>query len=38
VVFGLFAPVDDFRSALLASSSLALAAAVVAWWLPEEKL
>jgi MFS family permease len=36
VVFGLFAPVDDFRNALLASSGLALAAAVVAWWLPEE--
>jgi predicted MFS family arabinose efflux permease len=35
VVFGLFAPVGDFRLALLASSGLALAAATGAWWLPE---
>jgi MFS family permease len=36
VVFGWLAPVGDFRTALLASSGLALAAAVWAWWLPEE--
>lgn len=35
VVFGWFAPVGDFRLALLASSSLALVAAVWSWWLPE---
>jgi MFS family permease len=35
VVFGLFAPVGDFRLALLASSTLALAAAVFSCWLPE---
>ena len=36
VVFGWLAPVGDFRTALLYSSLLALAAAVWAWWLPEE--
>ncbi len=36
VVFGWFAPVGDFRVALLASSSLALAAALWAWWLPDD--
>jgi MFS family permease len=36
VVFGLNAPVGDFRSALLVSSSLALAAGIWAWWLPED--
>jgi MFS family permease len=35
VIFGWFAPVGDFRVALLASSSLALLAAIWAWWLPE---
>ena len=35
VVFGWLAPVGDFRLALLASSLLALAAAVASWWLPE---
>ena len=35
VIFGWAAPVGDFRTALLASSLLALAAAVWAWWLPE---
>ncbi|MSU70027.1 MAG: MFS transporter [Opitutaceae bacterium] len=35
VVFGLFAPVGDFRLALLAASGLALAAATCSWWLPE---
>lgn len=37
VVFGWLAPVDDFRLALLASSGLALGAAIWAWWLPEER-
>ncbi len=36
VVFGWLAPVGDFRTALLYSSLLALAAAIWAWWLPEE--
>ena len=36
VIFGWAAPVGDFRLALLASSVLALAATVWAWWLPEE--
>ncbi len=36
VVFGWAAPVGDFRLALLASSLLALAATVWAWWLPDE--
>ncbi|HEY4300596.1 MAG TPA: MFS transporter [Candidatus Didemnitutus sp.] len=36
VVFGWLAPVGDFRVALLASSALALAAAVSARWLPED--
>ena len=35
ILFGLFAPVGDFRIALLISSTLALAAALWAWWLPE---
>ena len=35
VIFGWAAPVGDFRTALLASSLLALAATVWAWWLPE---
>ncbi len=35
VVFGLVAPVGDFRVALLAASLLALAAALAACWLPE---
>ena len=37
IIFGWLAPVGDFRTALLVSSSLALAAAVVAWWLPERE-
>jgi MFS family permease len=36
LVFGWAAPVGDFRMALLASSGLALAAAVWSWWLPAE--
>lgn len=36
VVFGWLAPVGDFRTALLYSSFLALAAAIWAWWLPED--
>ena len=36
VIFGWLAPVGDFRTALLASSALALGAAIWAWWLPEE--
>ncbi len=36
IVFGWLAPVDDFRLALLYSSSLALAATIWAVWLPEE--
>ena len=35
ILFGWLAPVGDFRTALLASSALALVAAVWAWWLPE---
>jgi MFS family permease len=35
VVFGLLAPVGDFRGALLWVSLIAAAAAVVSWWLPE---
>jgi hypothetical protein len=35
IVFGWLAPIDDFRIALLGSSALALAAAIIAWWLPE---
>lgn len=37
VLFGWLAPVGDFRLALLASSTLALAAAIWAWWLPEQE-
>ena len=36
VIFGLWAPVGDFRTALLVSSLLAFVAATGAWWLPEE--
>lgn len=36
IVFGLNAPVGDFRVALLISSSLALAAGIWGWWLPEQ--
>jgi MFS family permease len=36
IIFGWLAPVGDFRTALLYSSLLALAAAVWAFWLPEE--
>ncbi len=36
IIFGWLAPVGDFRTALLYSSLLALAAAIWAWWLPEE--
>ena len=35
ILFGWLAPVGDFRSALLASSALALVAGVWSWWLPE---
>jgi MFS family permease len=35
IVFGWLAPVGDFRLALLATSLLALAAAIASWWLPE---
>jgi len=38
IIFGWLAPVGDFRSALLATSLLALAAAVWAHWLPERGL
>jgi hypothetical protein len=37
IVFGWFAPVGDFRTALLVSSFLALAAAVAGWKLPEKE-
>lgn len=37
VVFGWVAPVNDYRSALLASSLLAVLAAVASWWLPEKE-
>ena len=36
IIFGWLAPVGDFRTALLYSSLLALAAAIWAFWLPEE--
>jgi len=36
IIFGWLAPVGDFRVALLYSSVLALAAAIWAFWLPEE--
>jgi MFS family permease len=36
IVFGLLAPVGDMRLALLWSSSLAIAAALCALWLPED--
>ena len=35
IVFGLFAPVGDFRTALLWSSVIAFAGAIAAWWLPK---
>ncbi len=35
VVFGWFAPVGDFRSALLWSGAIAFAATVASFWLPE---
>ena len=38
VVFGWLAPVNDFRLALLASSGLALAAAIATVWLPARGL
>ena len=38
ILFGWLAPVDDLRIALLASSVLALVAAVWAWWMPEANL
>jgi MFS family permease len=37
VVFGVFAPVNHLRGALLASSTLALAAAAWSCWLPQSK-
>ena len=36
IIFGWLAPVGDFRTALLYSSLLALAAALWSFWLPEE--
>ena len=38
VVFGLLAPVNDYRGALLWSGALLLAAATWSWWLPEDAL
>ncbi|MSU48208.1 MAG: MFS transporter [Opitutus sp.] len=35
IVFGLLAPVGDFRGALLWVSAIAAAAALTSWWLPE---
>lgn len=37
IIFGLLAPVGDFRSALLWVGAIAAAAAVCAWWLPENE-
>jgi MFS family permease len=37
ILFGLLTPVGDFRVALLWVSSLALLAALWAWWLPEKE-
>jgi MFS family permease len=37
IFFGWLAPVDDYRTALLWSSSLALVAALSACWLPERE-
>ena len=37
VVFGLFAPVNDYREALLWAGALALVAAAWSWALPEER-
>jgi len=36
VVFGWFAPVGDFRAALLWAGAIAFAAAVCSWWLPAD--
>jgi MFS family permease len=36
LVFGLFAPVSDYRGALLWAGALALVAATWSWWLPAE--
>src|SRR5882757_6043472 len=36
VIFGLLAPVGEFRTALLVSSLLAFVAATAAWWLPAD--
>ena len=36
LVFGLLAPVNDYREALLYAGALALAAAAWSWWLPNE--
>ncbi len=35
LIFGLYAPIGDFRLALLISSGLAIAAGFVAWSLPD---
>ncbi|MEO8564091.1 MAG: MFS transporter [bacterium] len=35
LVFGLFAPVNDYREALLYAGALLIIAAVWSWWLPE---
>jgi hypothetical protein len=35
IVFGILAPVGDLRGALLWTSSIAAAAALFSWWLPE---
>ena len=35
LVFGLYAPVNDYRGALLYAGALLLVAAVWSWWLPE---
>jgi MFS family permease len=36
LVFGLLAPVNDYREALLYAGALALAAAAWSWWLPND--
>lgn len=35
LIFGLYAPVSDFRVALCFSGGLALIAAITAWWMPD---
>jgi hypothetical protein len=35
LVFGLFAPVNDYREALLWAGALLIVSAVWSWWLPE---